>query len=196
MACTGGNFIGFIDGILRRNCRPGGDPAVQEQVYDGHHCAHGLAWQSVVFPHGMMEIWGPEVGRRHDALLLARSGFNGRLANLQAGNPAQYKVFGDAAYPIISHVDRGFRGANLTYAQRTYNRQLSKIRVSVEWQFGKVVQMFPFVDSSNNLKLRLQPIAKYYAIAVLLTNAHNCLFGSTTGFYFGMKAPSLETYFA
>ncbi|CAN0321355.1 unnamed protein product, partial [Pylaiella littoralis] len=174
----------------------GGDPAVQEQVYDGHHCAHGLAWQSVVFPHGMMAIWGPEVGRRHDALLLARSGLNGRLTNLQAENPVQYKLFGDAAYPIISHVDRGFRGANLTDAQRTYNRQLSKVRVSVEWQFGKVVQMFPFVDFSKNLKLRLQPIAKYYAIAVLLTNAHTCLFGSTTGFYFDMQAPSLEAYFA
>ncbi|CAM9181472.1 unnamed protein product, partial [Pylaiella littoralis] len=192
----GGNFIGFIDGTLRRNCRPGGDPALQEQMYDGHHCAHGLAWQSVVFADGMLEIWGPEMGRRNDALLLSRSGLNGRLAAVQAGNPVQFKVYGDAAYPVSSHVDRGFRGANLTVAQKTYNRELSKVRVSVEWQFGKIVALFPYVDFKQNLKIKLQAVAKYYAVAVLLTNAHTCLFGSITGEYFDMSAPSLEAYFA
>ncbi|CAN0045851.1 unnamed protein product, partial [Pylaiella littoralis] len=196
MVCEGGNFIGFIDGTLRRNTRPGGDPAVQEQLYDGHHCAHGLAWQSVVFAHGMMEIWGPETGRRHDSLLLSRSGLNGRLAALQEGNTTQYRVYGDAAYPILSHVDRGFRGEGLTDAQKAYNKELSKVRVAVEWQFGKVVQIFPFVDFAKNLKIRLQAVAKYYALAVLLTNAHTCISGSITGFYFDMTAPSLEAYFA
>ncbi|CAN0455877.1 unnamed protein product, partial [Pylaiella littoralis] len=158
--------------------------------------AHGLAWQSVVFAHGMMEIWGPETGRRHDSLLLSRSGLNGRLAALQEGNTTQYRVYGDAAYPILSHVDRGFRGEGLTDAQKAYNKELSKVRVAVEWQFGKVVQIFPFVDFAKNLKIRLQAVAKYYALAVLLTNAHTCISGSITGFYFDMTAPSLEAYFA
>ncbi|CAN0032216.1 unnamed protein product [Pylaiella littoralis] len=196
LASTISNFIGFIDGTLRRNCRPGGDPALQEQMYDGHHCAHGLAWQSIVFADGMLEIWGPEMGRRNDALLLSRSGLNGRLAAVQAGNPVQFKVYGDATYPVSSQVDRGSRGTNLTVAQKTYNRELSKARVSDEWQFGKIVAIFPYIDFKQNLKIKLQAVAKYYAVAVLLSNAHTYLFGSITGEYFDMSAPSLEAYFA
>ncbi|CAM9597988.1 unnamed protein product [Pylaiella littoralis] len=197
MACTGGNFIGFIDGTLRRNCRRGGDPAVQEQVYDGHHCAHGLAWQSVVFPHGMMEIWGPEVGRRHDALLLARSGFNGRLANLQAGNPVCSTRCSSILRIPSSVTSTGVSAARILHMRRGPTTDSSR-RSGSQWSGNseKSFRCSRLSTSAINLKLRLQPIAKYYAIAVLLTNAHTCLFGSSTGFYFDMQAPSLEAYFA
>lgn len=139
----------------------------------------------------------PASGRRHDAYLLRTSNLNSRLAAVQ--NPdaeVQYKVYGDAAYPLLSHVRRGFRGASLTDEQKAFNMANSAMRISVEWAFGKVVQLYPFCDFRKNQKLFLQPIAKYCINACLLTNAHTCLSGSQTGTYFDMHAPSLESYFA
>lgn len=141
------------------------------------------------------DMWGPAPGRRHDSYLLRQSNLNTRLAALQLGKPFQGKVYGDAAYAVMSHIDRGYRGANLTNAQKAYNTELSRVRISVEWQFGKIVPLFSFVDFKKNLKLLLSPIGKYYMIAALLTNAHTTCYGCSTSTYFGMPAPSLEEFF-
>lgn len=127
--------------------------------------------------------------------MLQESNLNERLRLVQMGNPFQGMVYGDAAYPVMSHIDRGFRGANLTDAQRAYNTELSRVRISVEWQFGKIAQLFPFVDYKQNLQLLLQPIGKYYVLAALLANAHTTCYGSITSTYFGLLPPSLEEYF-
>lgn len=55
-------------------------------------------------------------------------------------------MYEDAAYPILSHVDRAFRGANLTEAQRVHSKELSRVQISVEQQFWKIVQIFPLVN--------------------------------------------------
>ena len=192
---NGVKLIGFLDGTLKRVCRPGGAHEIQRQVFDGHHRAHGLAFQSLVLPNGMIgHFYGPEVGRRHDTHLLHTSGLNGTLAELQEGNPIQYKVYGDAAYPIMSHVTRGFLGANLNDAQKMYNKRLASVRVSVEWTFGKIVNTYSFVGD-RNLKIRNQPVAPYYLVAALLCNAHTCMYGSQTGTAFDIAAPTLEEYF-
>ena len=107
----------------------------------------------------------------------------------------QCKVYGDAAYTIMSHIDRGFRGANLNPVQKAYNRSLSKVRICVEWMFGKVVKEFGFIDHWANHKVRLQPVGKYYGLALLLTRAHSCLYGNVTATYFGCLPPTLEKYF-
>lgn len=102
--------------------------------------------------------------------MLRESGLNGKLADLQEGNAFQGKAYGDAAYAILSHIDRGFRGVDLTPAQKAYNRELSAVRITVEWSFGLIVGLFPFVDFRKNLKLMLSPIGKYYAVSAILTN--------------------------
>lgn len=140
---AGSDICGFLDGTLRKTCRQDGYDDLERENYDGHHRAHGLAFQSVVLPNDMMgDLWEPAPGRRHDSCMLRESGFNNRLASLQEGKPFQGKVYGDAAYPISSHLDRGYRGENLTAAQRAYNKELSRVRISVEWQFAEVVQIF------------------------------------------------------
>ena len=70
-----------------------------------------------------------ETGRRHDSYLLSQSNLNNRLALVQQGNSVQCKVYGDAGYPIMSHIDRRFRGANLTPAQRAYNKKMPAVRI-------------------------------------------------------------------
>ncbi|CAN0570154.1 unnamed protein product [Laminaria digitata] len=126
------------------------------------------------------DMYGPVPGRRHDSYLLHKSQLNERLFVLQEGKAFQGKVYGEAAYPVLSHVDRGFRGANLTAAQRAYNKESSRVRISVEWQFGKIVQIFPFVDFKQNQQLMLSPVAKFYMVAALLTNAHTTCYGCGT----------------
>ena len=121
-------------------CRPGVDDDLQRECYDGHHKVHGLVSQSVVFADGIVGDVHMEAGRRHDSYFLSQSNLNNRLAEVQQGNSVQRKVYGDAAYPIMSHIDRGFRGANLTPAQRAYNKNMSQVRICVEWMLREGVQ--------------------------------------------------------
>lgn len=67
----------------------------------------------------------------------------------------------DLAYPLHPHLIMPFRGGDLTEEQQHFNSCMSKVYQSVEWGFGKVVQQFAFLDFKKNLKLYLQPIAKY-----------------------------------
>lgn len=193
--CADSMIFGFLDGTLRRSCRQRGQDNLQRDNYSGKHKAHGLSFQSVVANGMIGHLYGPESGRRHDSFLLRESGLNDTLALVQQGKPFQGKVNGDAACPDQSHIDRGFRGANLTAEQRRYNLEMSRVRTTVEWTFGRVVDLFPFVDFKRNIQLLLSPIGKFYSNAALLTNAHCTLYGSKTSSYFSMPPPSLEEYF-
>jgi len=64
------NVWGFIDGTLRKMCRPTHN---QREVYSGHKRCHGLKYQSVSAPCGLIvDLFGPIPGRRHDMYLLDR----------------------------------------------------------------------------------------------------------------------------
>ena len=73
--------------------------------------------------------------------------------------------------------------------------ELSRVRISVEWQFGVITSIFAGVDFKQNLQLLLSPIGKYYTVAALLTNAHTTCYGCVTSSFFGMAPPTLEDYF-
>jgi hypothetical protein len=84
----------------------------------------------------------------------------------------------------------------LTNDEQEFNTPMSQVRESVEWGFGKIIQNFAFLDFKKNLKILMQPVAKYYLVATILTNCHTCLYGSLTGSYFELDPPDLETYFS
>ena len=86
-----------------------------------------------------------------------------------------------------------FRGTDLTEDEKRFNRAMRKVRVSMEWGFGKTCQYFAFLDFKKILKVLLQPVAKYYAVGALMTNCHTCLYGSLTSTFFEVDPPSLET---
>ena len=113
----------------------------------------------------MGHLAGPYEGRRHDAHLYYDSGIEGQV-------PQGYCLYGDPAYPLRGPVIAPFLGLHLTAEQALFNKNTSSVRQSVEWGFGKVLQLFAFVDYKKNLKLFLQPAAKYYMVATLLANAH------------------------
>ncbi|XP_078378299.1 uncharacterized protein LOC144661419 isoform X1 [Oculina patagonica] len=183
---------GFIDGTPRPIARP---TRSQHIMYSGHKRTHCIKFQSVQAPNGLIaHMFGPIEGRRHDAFMLGASGLATKLRRFQRPSGEPYVIYGDPAYGLALNILSPFRGANLTDDQQEFNARMSKLRVSVEWGFGKICQNFACLDFEKNLKVLLQPVAKYYLVATILTNCHTCLYGSQTSTYFDLEPPLLETY--
>ena len=185
---------GFIDGTLKACCRPMRN---QRFVYNGHKRFHGLKYQSVSTPCGLIaHLYGPIEGKRHDSAMLALSGL---LDQLQMFSHDQHGnilcLYGDPAYPMRRHLQAPFGGANLNNDEKAFNSAMSKVRVSVEWLFGDIFTKFKFNDFKKNLKIGLSPVGKLYKISALLTNANTCMYGNLTENYFDIDPPALEEYF-
>ena len=186
------NCFGFIDGTVRPICRP---TRHQKVCYNGHKRIHAIKFQSVVIPNGLIaNLYGPMEGRRHDCALLRSSGlmdeFAARQVRDRQGLP--FALYGDPAYPLRPYLLCPFRGANITPQEQQFNAKMSSVRECVEWEFGKILQNFAFLDFRKNLKVLLSPVAKYYLVGGLLTNCHTCLYGSQTSRYFKLDPPLLE----
>lgn len=124
--------IGFIDGTLRATCRPTDN---QREVYSGYKKVHGLKFQSVTAPNGLIvDFFGPVLGRRGDGYMLGKSGLYGRMQRLCLLTGAPYYVYGDPAYPQSQYILRGFKGP-ATAAQKAFSKSMSSARVSVEWNY-------------------------------------------------------------
>ena len=160
------------------------------------HCHHNyLFMQAVTTPNGLVaHLYGPVEGRRHDAYMLAESGLNRLLCPLTTPNGQPYVLYGDSAYGINANILSPFRGQQLTQAEHKFNRLMSGVRVSVEWSFGKIAQLFAFLDFKKNQKILLQPVGKYYIVRALFANCHTCLYGSLTSQFFNVQPPELEVY--
>ncbi|KAK3283032.1 hypothetical protein CYMTET_9255 [Cymbomonas tetramitiformis] len=88
----------------------------------------------------------------------------------------------------------GFKGVNLTPAEKMLNKFMSSCREAVEWAFGKVLQYQAYLDFKKNLKILLSPVSNQYKAGVLVTNMHTCLYGCTSSRYFDCDPPTLEEY--
>lgn len=190
------NCWGFVDGTPKQICRP---TIGQRVFFSGHKRYHCIKFQTVGLPNGIIvHLSGPYEGRIHDANMLRQSGLLPQLEEHmdrpQEYGGGVYSIYGDPAYPIRAHLIAPYPTANITAEQRLFNTHMSKVRQSVEWQIGKVIQQFAFLDFSKDLKILLQPVAKLYIVGALLTNCHTCLYGSETGSYFNCAPPSLEEY--
>ena len=103
-------------------------------------------------------MFGPIEGRRHDAYMLRVSGLTEQLQRFQAPTGEACVLYGDPAYGLSRNIISPFRGAQVTNAGQMFNTQMSKLRVSVEWGFGKICQNFAYLDFKKNLKVLLQPV--------------------------------------
>lgn len=126
--------------------------------------------------------------------MLGASELSDKLRRFNQPNGQPYVIYGDPAYGVARNILAPFRGAQLSQQQQDFNKSMSRVRISVEWTFGKLLQYFSFVDFKRNNKVLLQPVAKYYIVAALLTNCHTCLYGSLTSTFFQVDPPQLETY--
>ena len=185
------NCIGFIDGTVRAICRPVYD---QETTYNGHKRKHAVKFQSA--PNGIIvAVHGPYEGKRHDSFLLSQNSLIGQMAALPyMDNSDQFCLYGDVAYPSLPQMITAYQSPNPIEEQ--FNKSMSKAKESVKYGFGKVVMYWPFCNFKKNLKPHLKPVGKIYIVCTLLTNCHNCLYGSNVNSLFNISPPSLEEYLA
>ncbi|ETV86977.1 hypothetical protein H257_01995 [Aphanomyces astaci] len=187
------NVWAFIDGTVRECCRPDGDER-QRTVFNGHKRRHAVKYQTLVTPDGIIShAFGPIEGRRHDLTILRQS----KLESVIAADTRfrGFVIYGDPAYGYSDQLASPFGGARLTAAQREVNKSISRVRISVEWSFGQVLQYWPIVDFKKKSRIGNSPIAKMYKVAVLLTNCITCDRGrNTNSAYFGLPPPTLEEY--
>ncbi|XP_037044424.1 uncharacterized protein LOC119080269 [Bradysia coprophila] len=183
--------FGFIDGTVRAVCRPIDD---QREFYNGHKRVHSIKYQSIMLPNGIIfNMFGSVVGRRHDGHMLARSKTVAKLERKFRGWENPPHLYGDAGYPLSKELIVPFKG-RLTKKQQTVNKRMSRLRVSVEWGFAKIIQLFPFVDFKKKLRIRHEKVPDFYKVATILANCHTCLYGSQVCQYFEMEPPTLEEY--
>jgi len=150
----------------------------------------------VVTPNGLItNLYGPLEGSRHDSFLLQQSGLLPRLQiKFRRNGAPPFCLYGDPAYGIQEELLAPYKNHNKTPDQEAFNKAMSVVRQSVEWEFGRLVQNFAFLDFKKNLKLYLQPVGKYYKVGVILNNCLTCLNGSETSEYFNVEPPVMENY--
>ncbi|KAK3260083.1 hypothetical protein CYMTET_30946 [Cymbomonas tetramitiformis] len=184
----------FIDGTLRPLCRPG---IFQGVLYSGHKRVHGIKFQSVEAPCGLIvHLFGPIAGHRHDSFMLRESRLLEQLEEYFSDKDVIFLIYGDPAYPISDFIITRFKGVNLTPAEKMLNKFMSSCREAVEWAFGKVLQYQAYLDFKKNLKILLSPVSNQHKAGVLVTNMHTCLYGCTSSRYFDCDPPTLEEYCA
>ena len=118
-----------------------------------------------------------------------------RHAFSPTGNPVA--LYGDPAYPLRVHLIVPYRGAGITPQMEDFNNSMSRVRTSVEWLFGDIINnYFKFVDFKKSQKISLSAVGKMYIVCAILRNAMTCLYGNYTSEFFDIDPPTLQDYFA
>ena len=82
-------------------------------AYSGHTRVHGLKFQAVTVPDGLIALmYGCVAGSRHDALMLDVSGLCHQLEELMAPDTPLFSLCGDPAYPQSRWSFGGYRNPN------------------------------------------------------------------------------------
>lgn len=116
-----------------------------------------------MLPNGIIaNLFGPVNGRRHDSYVLARSGLYEKLELKFHGFNSPPYLYSDSGYPLKKLLIIPFKG-NITRRENNSNKKMSKLRVTMELGFAKVLQLFPFIDFKKNLKVYKQEVFNYYS---------------------------------
>ena len=74
---------GFVDGTFNETCRSGGNTLIQRTMYSGHHKGHGIKFQGICTPDGMVVyVPGPYEGSMNDITMLQRSEVEKHIATV------------------------------------------------------------------------------------------------------------------
>jgi hypothetical protein len=200
------DFFGFIDCNCLETDRVGGGPRqdgpdadrwvcnVQRAFYNGWKSTHGLKHQSVVIAHGFtIDLFGPTSVRKNDLKLLANSHINARVAALYRG----LCLYGDSIYPRLSNLRSAWRQRNLTPQHKAENKAMKSVRISIEWSYGAVSNMFHYLRNLDKLRLlRSEHLKRVYTVCHFLRNCHIALYGGIESNYFNLIMPHnmLEMY--
>lgn len=100
-----------------------------------------------------------EVGSVHDATMLRRSDFYGKLSNKELGLSNDEHILGDKAYPLQINLLTPYKDTgHLTQRHRDFNTRLSRSRVTIERSFGLLKGRFRRLRYLDMKKLELIPV--------------------------------------
>ena len=71
---------------------------------------------------------------------------------------------------------------------------MSSCREHVEWHYGEIKTLFPFVDYSNKQQLLKTPVRETFVTAMILRNCYVCLNENKTSNFFSCTPPSIEEW--
>lgn len=202
-SCPVHTIIGFLDDTIHPICRPS---EYQRQAYNGHKKHHALKYQALILPNGLIgHLYGPEEGRRNDNWLLTASRLCEQLKQHahqegshehQAAAERFLHVYGDAAYECTDTIIGPFTGFDeLTAEEKEWNKAMGKLCIAAEHGFKLVSSYWPFLEVTAKQKIFSSPIGLYYRVAVLLTNAMDCLYPNQISKQFDLPPPLLQDYF-
>lgn len=131
--------LGFIDGTVRPIAQPIDE---QQQYYSGHKGYHGIKYQSIVTPDGLISsLYGPELSPKGDWKLWQESGleqilrqiFTGQGNAAESQNEVLY-LYGDPAYAPSYGIRGPYRAGRtgLLPEQEAFNVVMSKYRIVVQ----------------------------------------------------------------
>ena len=118
---------------------------------------------------------------------------------MNRSNRRRLWLYGDSAYScsngVIAPYKHPLGHRYLTSDKRQFNKNLSSIRISVEYGFGEVARKWTYNSFGMQLYSGKQAVAAFFKAAVLLTNCYVCMNGynQTSGRY-SVRPPSLEEY--
>jgi len=194
---------GFVDGHLVRIARPsvGGE----WHLYNGRKSAHFLNFQGIVAPDGLIvDFFGPVVGSTHDISMLQQSRVLQKLQGRrdvfgQFDGSQQFCLIGDQGYVNSQFLITPFRappGGVLSRDFQTFNRVVSRVRVSVEMAFGKLTNTFAHQTYWRKLQLYRTNPGRVCRTAAFLVNCIVCIRGRHSNIFevFRVPPPSLAEY--
>ncbi|ETV69519.1 hypothetical protein H257_14881 [Aphanomyces astaci] len=195
------NVWAFPDGTKIETCRisASANGAVglnlQKRTYSGHKRMHCLNFQGLTTPDGLcIHFFGPLEGSRHDVTVL-------RISQLQEYFEANsnifngYYIYGDPAYPISKWIVSSYKGNNLDEQRQRFNTAMSRVRQGVEWNFGRMKNLWGFTTYKMQQKIMLSNVGAVVLVAMFMTNCNCCYHGGNQiSSYFGMDPPTLKEY--
>ena len=186
-------IFAFVDGTAREISRPG---RFQRAFYSGHKRHHIVQFLSVTAPDGMILFTYGPTGVHNDNWLLNESQLATRLLpDLERIKGSRYVIYGDPIFGRSMYVQRGFGRVEASDEELAWNEGMNAARVTEEWCFGRVAQLWQFIDFSKTHKLHSTSPARTYLNAQFLTNCHNCMYGGNQiSQYFECPPPSLHDY--
>jgi hypothetical protein len=196
------SIFGFIDCTIRQTCRP----VRQQELYTGYKKFHGMKFQAVVTPDGLIaHLDGPYRAPQNDSGVLNGSGLLSHIEEhaiqpgLNEGDPPSrrfYQLYGDSAYGVSPYIISPYSGTDaLTPEQRAWNAAMGGVLISVEHGFGLVLQDWPYLHCFWKHKILGNACGLMYRVAILLTNAHACIEPNQTSLRYSCPPPSVDDYF-
>lgn len=156
--------VGFIDCTILKTTRPGqwskadgtrGDDDEQRAFYTWRKKVHGLKFQAVVMPDGMIaDLSNPFSCKRNDLHFAAVTEISNRLRNVQRQvYEVPYYIYGDSAYSRQDTITAPFTEHDIERVQQQYgaaiaaramraNRVMKSVRIAIEWVFGLTGNVF------------------------------------------------------